>query len=118
MTVNECYTALGGNYADALGRMGSDRLVQKYMLKFLDDGSFELLCRSLDAGEKDEAFRAAHTLKGLCLTLGFTKLADSGSNITEALRSGDLDGAITLIGSVREDYERTVTAIRAFAAQL
>ena len=118
MTLKECYTALGGNYADVLGRLGSERLVQKFVLKFLDDGSFELLRRSLDAGDKDEAFRAAHTIKGMCQNLSFTKLADSDSQITESLRSGDLEGALSLFDTVREDYERTVNAIRAFQAEL
>ena len=46
MTLQECYAAMGGNYEDAIGRLRSERLVQKFVLKFLDDGSYHLLCRS------------------------------------------------------------------------
>ena len=48
MTLQECYAAMGGNYNDALGRLRSERLVQKFVLKFLTDGSYDLLCRSLE----------------------------------------------------------------------
>ena len=43
MTLQECYTAMGGNYEDAIGRLRSERLVRKFVLKFLDDGSYNLL---------------------------------------------------------------------------
>ena len=48
MTLKDCYAAMGGNYEDAIGRLRSERLVQKFVLKFLDDGSYDLLCRSLE----------------------------------------------------------------------
>ena len=64
MTLQECYAAMGGNYEDAIGRLRSERLVQKFVLKFLDDGSYHLLCRSLEEKNYPEAFRAAHTIKG------------------------------------------------------
>ena len=42
MTLQECYEALGGDYQDVISRLRSDRLVQKFVLKFLDDSSFDL----------------------------------------------------------------------------
>ncbi len=65
MSLATCYTALGGNYEGVLGRLRSERLVQKFVLKFLNDGSYELLCQSLENKNREEAFRAAHTLKGV-----------------------------------------------------
>ena len=40
MTLRECYDALGGSYDEVLGRLRSERLVQKFVLKFLADGSY------------------------------------------------------------------------------
>ena len=48
MTLQECYTALGGNYDDAISRLRSERLVTKFVVKFLDDDSCALLLRSMD----------------------------------------------------------------------
>lgn len=114
MTLKECYIAFDGNYEDVLGRLHSERLVQKFVLKFLDDGNYDTLCRALETGLQEEAFRAAHTIKGMCQNLGFTKLEQSSSLMTETLRSGDMTGAQALSDRVREDYERTVEAIRTF----
>ena len=118
MTLQECYAALEGDYKDVLGRLGSERFVQKFVLKFLNDTSFEVLCKAMEAGVQEEAFRAAHTIKGMCQNLSFTKLESSDSRMTEALRSGDMAGAKELLPEVRADYERTVQAIRAYQAEL
>lgn len=118
MTIQECYERLCGNYDDVIGRLRSERLVQKFVLKFLDDGSFELLCRSFEEGNAQEAFRAAHTIKGMCQNLGFTKLESSSSALTEALRHGDLNVDPALRENVRRDYEMTVAAITAYKAEL
>ncbi len=114
MTLQECYQAMEANYDDVLGRLRSERLIQKFMLKFLDDGSYDLLCASMDSGNLEDAFRASHTIKGVCQNLGFAKLGQSSHELTEALRGGDGSAAAGLLGQVKADYEQTVSAIRAF----
>ena len=118
MTLKDCYAALGGDYEDVMGRLRSERLVQKFVLKFLDDKSYENLCCAMETGQQEEAFRAAHTIKGMCQNLSFTKLGESSERITERLRGGDLAGAQPLLEGVQQDYARAVEAIRAFQAEL
>ncbi len=116
MTLQECYAALGGDYDEAMGRLRSERLVQKFVLKFLNDGSYQLLCDSLAAGDREEAFRAAHTIKGVCANLAFNTLLDSSEALTEALRDGRpaQAGEEDLIARVKADYDRAYQAIQAF----
>ena len=114
MTLQECYTAMGGNYEDAIGRLRSERLVRKFVLKFLDDGSYDLLCRSLEEQNYPEAFRAAHTIKGVCQNLSFTRLYEVSNRLNEALRGGPTPEAPGLVEEVKSEYEQTVSAIRAF----
>ncbi len=116
MTLKECYAAMGGDYDEVIGRLRSERLVQKFVLKFLDDGSYDLLCRALEEGNREEAFRAAHTIKGVCSNLAFTQLLQFSSQLTELLRedSGDSEQVQALFGQVRESYQRTAQAIRSF----
>ena len=116
MTLKECYAALGGDYDEAMGRLRSERLVQKFVLKFLNDGSYQLLLDSLAAGDRDEAFRAAHTIKGVCANLAFNTLLDSSEALTEALRDGRpaQAGEEDLIARVKADYDRAYQAIQAF----
>ena len=114
MTLQECYAAMGGNYDDAIGRLRSERLVQKFVLKFLSDGSYELLCRSLEEKNYEEAFRAAHTIKGVCQNLSIDKLLASSSRLCESLRNGYTPESDALAEEVRADYSQTAAAIEAF----
>ncbi len=117
MTIQECYAALEGSYEEVLGRLYSDALVKKFVGKFLSDQSFQLLKSSLEAGNYDEAFRAAHTLKGVTQNLSFTKLYESSHQITEALRTKNYDQAIQLLPKIEADYDQTAAAIQAFQAE-
>lgn len=114
MTLKECYTEMGGNYDEVIGRLHSERLVQKFALKFLDDPSYDLLQKSLESGSYEEAFRASHTINGVCQNLGLTKLYESSHALTESLRNGysaDVDG---FAETVTADYRQTVDALRRF----
>ena len=119
MTLQELYQAIDGDYEDVLGRMmRSEKMVQKFVLKFLNDQSYETLVRSMEEEKYEEAFRAAHTIKGVGQNLGFTKLYQSAGALSEALRNGFTPEAPALAGQVKEDYCRTAEAIRAFQESL
>ena len=107
MTLQECYAAMGGNYEDAIGRLRS-------VLKFLADGSYDLLCRSLEEKDYENAFRAAHTIKGVCQNLSLDKLQASSSRLCESLRHGYTPESDALAEEVRADHSQTVAAIQAF----
>ena len=114
MTLQECYAAMGGDYEGVMGRLRSERMVQKFVLKFLADGSYDLLVRSMEEENYPEAFRAAHTIKGVCQNLDFTRLYRSSSQLSEALRNGFTPEAPALVEQVKSDYAQTISAIRAF----
>lgn len=117
MTLKECYDILGGDYESVVSRLISEKLVLKFTVKFLDDNSFDTLSKSLESGDYEEAFRAAHTLKGICQNLSFTKLFSSSSSLTEALRSKDYENAHKLFADTKADYLKTVEAINAYKSQ-
>lgn len=111
MTLKECYNTIGGDYNDVVSRLMTESLVKKFMLKFLDDPSYGLLLNSLESGNYEEAFRAAHTIKGICQNLGFSDLLNSVSPLTEELRGGGAPSDSELINQVTKDYQKTVSAI-------
>lgn len=117
MTIQECYAALGGDYQEVLGRLYSDALVKKFVGKFLSDQSFRLLEDSLESGAYEDAFRAAHTLKGVSQNLSFTRLYQSSHEITEALRTKNYELAKQLFPKIKEDYLQTCTAIQTYQEQ-
>ena len=117
MTIVECYQQLGGNLENVKTRLPSDSLIKRFIIKFLDDSSYSELCDALQKGQRDEAFRAAHTLKGVCANLGFDQLENSASALTELLRPKDIgipEEAVSMMKDVKQDYEMTVGAIRAY----
>ena len=80
---------------------------------FLNDDSYLKLEQALKEGNVKEAFRAAHTLKGVCQNLGFTNLYQPTYDLTEVLRTGTLEGTKELFDSVACQYKITINAIRA-----
>ena len=118
MTLQECYAALGGDYAEVSSRLPTERMVQKFVLKFLNDGSYDLLVRSMEEQNYAEAFRAAHTIKGVCQNLGFTRLYESSSALSEAMRDDKPLQDPALLERVKADYQETAGAIRALQETL
>ena len=84
MTVKECYEKVGSDYEAVLKRLGSEDMLKRFSVKFLDDPSFQSLQENLKAGNTREAFRAAHTLKGICANLGFDRLFEDGQRTDRA----------------------------------
>ena len=113
MTLRECYEMMHGDYEGVTGRLVSESLVRKFALKFLNDPSFGQLQAAIESGDGAEAFRASHTLKGICLNLGFTALFDASSDLTEKLRGNNTldDESKSLFARVHEEYDRTIQAI-------
>lgn len=87
MTIEQCYAVIGGSYAQICRRLSSPQLVEKFVRKFPKDPSFVQLTAAMSAGDRDAAFRAAHTLKGVAANLSFSCLYASTAELTELLRA-------------------------------
>jgi len=66
--------------------MGNEALFERFLLKFRDDKNYAGLEESLDKGNYEEAFRYAHTLKGVSANLGLDPICRPVSALTELLR--------------------------------
>jgi HPt (histidine-containing phosphotransfer) domain-containing protein len=111
MTLKECYEELEGDYSDVIERLRSETLVQKFVLKFLEDTSYENIKKGIKDSNIEEAFRGAHTLKGVCQNLSFTKLYRSSNEVTEVLRTGNLLVPQELMDKLEKDYKQTISAL-------
>ena len=112
MTTKECYEKIGADYNAVLDRIPSEAIIKKFAKKFLDDASYNNLVNAMTEKNVEEAFRAAHTMKGICLNLGFDSLYKVSSALTEKLRAGDMDGSTDDYEAVKEAYAVTVEAIK------
>lgn len=117
MNIEECYRTFGGNYQDVKSRLMKDELIQRLVIKFLADTSYEKLSEAMSQADYGEAFRAVHTLKGVSQNLSFDCLSRSTEALTEALRRWesepvDEQKCAQLWKQVSVDYLLVTEAIR------
>ena len=111
-----------GDLNDVLSRLMTEQRVAKFMLRFPADPSYEGLIAAIDSKQFEDAFRFAHTIKGVAQNLGFHKLYLSVNELTEALRPTHalppLEEILGLLEPVKEDYRMTLDAIALYQAAL
>lgn len=112
MSIKECYEKCGGDYEKVVARLCNEAVVQKFLIKFLEDNSYESIFENLKENKLEDAFRAAHTLKGVCQNLGLENLYRSSFEVTEALRNGENATTKEMMERLAMDYEDAVVAIK------
>lgn len=117
MSIEDLYSSIGSDYEEVFSRLPSKQLIEKFIVRFIDDKSFERLNEAIESGNRADAFLHSHTLKGVAANLGFKPLLDSVSVVTELLRdesarTTDVDQS--LLEQVRIDYYETVKAIKSY----
>lgn len=117
MSLDIAYAAMGGDLETVRKRLMTDERIEKFAKIFLQDESMQNLENALAAGDMAEAFRAAHTLKGVSRDLGFTPLYDVACEMSDALRPNDAgepaapEQAPALLDRTREAYQLVVDSI-------
>lgn len=92
--------------------MDNEKMINHFMIKFLSDSNMDTLRRTLESDDTELAFRAAHTLKGLCRNLSMLSLDKVMSEMTELLRGNDLSGAKEMMPEAEKVYNDTITVIK------
>ncbi|MEY8561594.1 Hpt domain-containing protein [Eggerthellaceae bacterium 3-80] len=119
MSLESCYEQFGGDLEGVRGRLLTDDRIKKFMGIFIQDTSFQLLIDSWESKDNAEAFRAAHTLKGIGRDLGFTPLCEASSALADALRPDEngnpanLEAAPALLDQTKDAYELIIGVISA-----
>ena len=111
MTLSELYIVLGGSRRAVLARIPSEAMIRKFVKMYPQDTSLAELRQAVDARDWDGAFRAAHTLKGVALNLGFSYLADAAGALTEHLRGGRALTQPELLRAVEEAHAQALRAL-------
>jgi len=71
--------------------MGSEALYVRFLKKLLVDANYGQLKEAVRLGDMKNVEMKAHTLKGVCATLGLTELSSKFSRVVEMVRHGELD---------------------------
>lgn len=115
MDIKTCYEKMDANYEEALARLQSEALIAKVSKKFINDQSYLHLKEALEKSDCEQAFFACHTLKGICLNLGFTQLTEGGVlELTELLRKKTLDGSQAIMEEIDPIYNKTIETLKEF----
>jgi HPt (histidine-containing phosphotransfer) domain-containing protein len=112
--VEALYQIANGDYAGVFGRLQTNERIAKFVTMFADDASYANLTSNMEQGNWDEAFRAAHTLKGTARDMGFIELSDAASEVTEALRANNITLAKELMPAVEDSYHLVSESIAMF----
>lgn len=113
MTVKECYDRIGGSYEEAKQRLMDDKRMLKFLGMFLRDTSFEQITGAIAKNDYAEAFKGAHSLKGVSHNMAFSALCGAVDILTEELRSGNPSTDVTsLYEKTKDAYELTVQTIK------
>ena len=105
MNLKELYACCGGDFDTVMDIWRSDERVARFLGRFLD------------AGNLPEAFRAVHTLKGVCLNLCLTRLSESSATVTDALRGGADHTTPAMLARFDADYAQVIQSIRTYLAE-
>ncbi len=109
----KCKSELQKNGADVKSAlrsfMGKEEMYEKYLVKFLaEDPNYDNLMSSLESKNYEEAFRCAHTLKGVSVNLGLLPLYKEASELTEALRGKKPEEVDTAaVDAIKEEVKTT-----------
>ncbi len=89
MLTIEALRSFGADTDDGLNRcMNNEAMYLQLVGMGLGDANFDKLAAAVEAGDRQTAFEAVHTLKGVMGNLSLTPLYEKTSEMTELLRAG------------------------------
>lgn len=116
MTLQELYAAIDVDYDMVISRLRKEERISKYLRQAMTDPAFAQLTQAVQAQDYDELFRAAHTIKGMCLNLDMKPLADAAIALVEQLRQGKTENVLELYQTLMQQYDKMQQLIAQLAA--
>lgn len=118
----------GVNVGSTVSRfMGREDLYEKFLGKFVEDGSFSSLKAAMEKQDYIEMFKVAHTLKGVAGNLGLADLEEADRCLVEVLRGVynsevsvkdmDWNRVVQNYGQVEEAYKKVMDVLNAYYGQ-
>ena len=122
MTIPELYEKIGGSYESAKKILPTDKMIAKFVQRFLADKSAGKLFAAHENGDETGMFEGSHALKGVCANLGMNELSRLASEISEEYRPGNAktmspEQVEQHFADLKTLYDKTIAGIQEFAAQ-
>ena len=94
----------------------NERLYEKYLFRFLEEPTFPELFKAIEEDRREDARRAAHSLKGITATLGFTSLNTSVKAQEFEFKNGRWEEGNQYTDELKKEYARIISVLRAVKA--
>ncbi|MCQ2523967.1 MAG: Hpt domain-containing protein [Lachnospiraceae bacterium] len=105
--------SLGVNIEETLERfVGNEGLYFRCLGKFIDDNNYSLLKEAIGNNDAENAFEAAHALKGVSANLGLSLLYKEVAQITEVFRARSMDYDESNLSKIDEEYKKTIDTLK------
>lgn len=114
MEIEHFYKLTSSNYQEVKERLGTDAVIKHFIFKFSRDNTFHVFKKAYQEKDIKTAFRAMHTLKGLCASLGFVSLFNSASALCDKLKEDKMPGALEVF-LCEKKYNALMKHIRALS---
>lgn len=103
----------GINYDEGVARFANNvNLYERILANFPQDPSYGNLISALQKEEFSEAFRHAHSLKGVSGNLSLEKLYNAICPLVDALRSNNTNSVNDFMPLVKESYLLAVDGLK------
>lgn len=117
MTLQDCYSEIGADYKGFCLFLGNESIAKRIALKFPNDETYPSFCRAIKEENYEEAFRMAHSLKGIAANLYLTNLKDISSQVTETLRAKKEKPADELLQKLSDVYNKIISSMKEVTEQ-
>ena len=119
MTLQQLYSMIDGDYAQAIKVMRIDKLVDKHIRKLPANPIFPEMNEAAKTLDPVRLFESAHAMKGVCSNLGLVKLSALASEIAEEFRPGNPrtvsdDAVIAKIAQIDAMFKKAAEGIKEY----
>lgn len=105
----------GIDLPDAMERMDNDAaLYERLAFKYLNNTNYVDFVAAMEAKAYDDAYTAAHTLKGVSGNLSLKDLYKVSAAISDALYQGEYEAAEQMMPDLKEAHEKAVEGLVAW----
>lgn len=104
---------LGVNYEETLSRlMDMEDLYEQLLGMFVEDTSFNSMCKAIKAENSEDAYFYGHTLKGVIMNIGLDGALKDFLPAFEPLREGNLSPLKDKLPILAKEYDGIITTIK------
>ena len=90
----------------------NEELYISCLADYLRDDTVAMLEKAIDTEQWDDAFTAAHALKGVAANMGFIRLSAASARMVILIRNGQLDDVGASLEEIRAYQNVTVSAVK------